>query len=118
MTTEDKSIEIANFLGINVHKFSFAKDPSYVRVILGTEEEFDWDCIEYFDPHIDYNWLMKAWEKFRDINFNGETSNPAYWDIGRWKDKVGSAILRKPILEAFEALYEGINWLKSAQHRD
>jgi len=113
MTIEEKNIVLAEFMGIDVHKLSFLKDPTYVRVILGKEEDFDWDSIHDFDPHRDYNWLMKAWVKFRDIRFKGGSNNPAYWEAGLWEEKIGSAILRKPILEAFEALYKAVNWYNS-----
>jgi len=109
MTIEDKNIVIAEFLGIDVHKLSFLKDPTYVRVILGKEEDFDWDSIHDFDPHRDYNWLMKAWVKFKETNVDLDNflrkdalcEGLTYW------------IANGTILEAFEKLYEAINWYNS-----
>lgn len=109
MKIEDKNIAIAAFLGIDVHKLSFLKDPNYVRVILGKEEDLDWDSIQDFDPHTDYNWLMKAWVKFRDmeIDYKHFLSKDALCEgLTYW-------IANGTILEAFEKLYEAINWYNS-----
>lgn len=106
MTTEDKNIVIAEFLGIDVHKLSFLKDPTYVRVILGKEEDFDWDSIHDFDPHRDYNWLMKAWVKLRDMKLYD-------FEFNRHRHLIETCICKHTISEAFDALYEAINWLNS-----
>lgn len=103
MTIEDKVLEIAKFCEIDVHKLSFQKDPNYVRVILGKEEDFDWDSINDFDPHRDWNWLMKAWERFRGYKLYDH-------DYMRHKHIIANYISFGTISEAFEALYEGIHW--------
>jgi len=111
MTIEDKVLEVAKFCEIDVHKLSFLKDPNYVRVILGKEEDFDWDSITDFDPHRDWNWLMKAWEKFRDIEVEGTEHKYPIVGFGETHfEYVSRNITEGSITEAFEALYEGIDW--------
>ena len=103
MTIEDKILGIARFCEIDVHKLYFKKDPSFVRIILGKEEDFDWDSIIDFNPDRDWNWLMKAWKKFREYNLYD-------YEYMRHESIIATKITFGTISEAFEALYEGVNW--------
>ncbi len=110
MTNEqaDKILEIAIFCKIDAHKFSFKKDPDSYLVVLGKEEDFEWDNISYYYPHIDWNLLIEAWHKFSTMYLYDFAYNER-------KNIIAKAIISGTISEAFEALYEGIYWYNSTR---
>ncbi len=107
MTNTEKNVAIALFLGIDVHKFSLQKDPEYIRVILGKEEDFDWDSITDFDPDTDWNWLHKAWEKFRDLEFSDKAVEVEHEKALK---EIEFELCNCPIGEVFDTLYTAISW--------
>lgn len=53
--------------------------------------------------HYDWNWLMKAWERFRSYKLYDH-------EYMKHKHIIANHISFGTISEAFEALYEGVNW--------
>jgi len=112
MTIQDKNIVIAEFMGMSqtemeteVLKIKWTiwelptEDPNFS--FLSRHEHLIFDT--------DYNWLMKAWVKFRDIkvDLNNLVKHEALCEgLMYW-------ICNGTISEAFEALYEAVNWLNS-----
>lgn len=111
MTNTEKNVEIGLFLG---GKLSESKE----RIFLWEDEVMYFaiqrDILESryrlkFDT--DWNWFMKAWEKFRDLEIDSTPHNVNYHYVTRIN--LGSKILHGTISEAFEALYEGVNWYQN-----
>lgn len=50
-----------------------------------------------------WNWLMKVWERFRDLRLN-------IYAYSKHRDAIASAISWCSLSEAFTALDEGIKW--------
>lgn len=115
MKIEDKVLEVAKFCEIDAHKFSFKADPDKYLVVLGKEEDIDWsEGLIYYKPNKDWDWLMKAWERFRDLPIKKSIGHKYKNSDFEWhlkhRTQISYSICFETIAEAFESLYEGINW--------
>lgn len=103
MTKEEKNIAIAEFMGAKYCNDDPKNFPNGYYVSDLPEMIPYWfvfDC--------DWNWLMKAWYKFRDLNLEDKL----YSDN---RQNIAHKMSFKTISEAFEALYEGIYWYNSTR---
>ncbi len=94
MKTIEKNIAIQKFV-----------DPNYFKIT-----ECEGECLSYDK---EWNWIMDAWSKFKELKFEGDTANPNYWEAGIWNEKIGAYILSVNLQGAFEQLYNGIEWHNS-----
>lgn len=100
MTTQEKNEVI----------FSFMK---------GGQKYLGLDVWAYINPmelkfESDYNWLMAAWKKFRDLKFENDKC------IFHHSIKMGPirlSICNDSITEAFECLVSGIHWYNSVTEK-
>lgn len=109
MTNEEKNIVIAEFIGYQKKSYELWTLPEHFESIEGLEYSEEWHRKFVFD--CDWNWLMKAWGKFRDLE--GECIEHEYPTQGFGEthfEYIARTIAQGTIIESFEALYEGINW--------
>lgn len=59
--------------------------------------------------HKSWDWLHRAWGKFRDLKFNNEKLELQH---SGWKGTIEHAICHYDILMAHKYLYNGIQWYK------
>jgi len=113
MTNTEKNVAIAKFMSIDVHVLSFKSVPEHREVIVGKEEDFDWDSdwktYTNFNPDTDWNWLHRAFVKFRELPI--PEGDSAYFSYH--KREIVNGFEYDTISEAFEALYEGIFWFNN-----
>lgn len=62
----------------------------------------------------DYNELHRVWDKFRDFKFAKVSDQILH---GCHKDVICNAIVFKPILTAFTALSDGVEWLGTIKEK-
>ncbi len=100
-----KQRTIAEFVGLTVSDPSVA--PFTDKLVFAENEEGD-DLIwqePRFNSH--YKWLMYAWEKFKELSFEGVVLKRQY---RLHLEIIGNAIAFFDIEEAFERLYSGVKW--------
>lgn len=66
-----------------------------------------------FNASTDYNDLMKAWIKFRDLEFDDKEKNMRH---DEFCDRIGNDIVFYSITEAFDELVKGIEWYNSLKN--
>lgn len=106
---------IAEFMGM----YDYSNDNEFFtegRYFCYAEKEMN-PGSGYFDMqncfNTSYDWLMKAWVKFRDLDI----TNP-FNDFIKHKSlcgQIGQTILYSEITEAFSKLVEAINWYNSTK---
>lgn len=105
--TEGKKL-IAEFIGYdwkNYEKTIVDEDKSYAR--LSGDREIDVPLTEEdLEYHTSWDWLMPAWNKFKDIEFSPPFPQGHY----RICDHIKNAICNCDIELAFKELVEGIKW--------
>lgn len=109
MTIEDKNIVIAEFMGMSQTKVKIVElnINSTIWELPTEDQNFSFlSRHEHLLFDTDYNWLMKAWVKFRDLNLYN-------YDYMQLKNTFLNILAFRTISEAFEALYEAVNWLNS-----